>query len=245
MLMRRLTDPSRAPSAVACGIAGAVGVSPCDFTRSERTAPANARWLRWTGESAGAHGVLYEVSDADCARLDRVEGVHTGGYVRRSVRASDCQRPHGDRHDIRGWGAVRRRIARSVRLVSRPRCCRRDRARSTGELHRRVDAGAGGFRSGRWPRSARAPVAQGLMTRRSSKSGRFPRIRPARAFAQRPTNGASCAKVSSSRSSAVRPPISAASRSVVSSTRTRRPHVRLVRATSAGGIARACRGSPR
>ena len=33
-----------------------------------------------------AHGVLYEVSDADCARLDRVEGVHTGGYVRRSVQ---------------------------------------------------------------------------------------------------------------------------------------------------------------
>ena len=37
------------------------------------------------GKSVMAHGVLYDVSDADWTRLDRVEGVHTGGYVRRSV----------------------------------------------------------------------------------------------------------------------------------------------------------------
>ena len=41
--------------------------------------------IAMAGESEGAHGVLYDVSDADCTRLDRVEGVHTGGYVRHSV----------------------------------------------------------------------------------------------------------------------------------------------------------------
>ena len=42
--------------------------------------------LARASDSVAAHGVLYEVSDADCARLDRVEGVHTGGYVRRSLQ---------------------------------------------------------------------------------------------------------------------------------------------------------------
>ena len=32
------------------------------------------------------YGVLYEVAEADGERLDRVEGVHTGGYLRRAVQ---------------------------------------------------------------------------------------------------------------------------------------------------------------
>ena len=36
--------------------------------------------------SSGGVGVLYEVAEADSENLDRVEGVHTGGYVRRSVQ---------------------------------------------------------------------------------------------------------------------------------------------------------------
>lgn len=85
MLTRRLTVVSRAPSAVARGVAtiagfavrfhkvGADGSGKCTLVTSEE-------------ESAVAYGVLYELADADADRLDSVEGVHTGGYSRHSVR---------------------------------------------------------------------------------------------------------------------------------------------------------------
>ena len=39
-----------------------------------------------TGNTATvAYGVLYELPDSDGARLDRAEGVHTGGYIRCSI----------------------------------------------------------------------------------------------------------------------------------------------------------------
>lgn len=84
MLTRRLTDPSRAPSAVACGFATASGFV-VRFHKIGADGSGKCTLVAMAGESEGAHGVLYDVSDADCARLDRVEGVHTGGYVRRSV----------------------------------------------------------------------------------------------------------------------------------------------------------------
>ncbi len=84
MLTRRLIDPSRAPSAVACGFATASGFV-VRFHKIGADGSGKCTLLAKAGDSAAAHGVLYEVSDADCARLDGVEGVHTGGYVRRSV----------------------------------------------------------------------------------------------------------------------------------------------------------------
>lgn len=84
MLTRRLADPSRAPSAVACGMAVAPGFV-VRFHKIGADGSGKCTLVAMAGESEGAHGVLYDVSDADCARLDRVEGVHTGGYVRRSV----------------------------------------------------------------------------------------------------------------------------------------------------------------
>ena len=84
MLTRRLRDPSRAPSAVACGMAVAPGFV-VRFHKMGADGSGKCTLVALAGESEAAHGVLYDVSDADCAKLDRVEGVHTGGYVRRSV----------------------------------------------------------------------------------------------------------------------------------------------------------------
>ena len=84
MLTRRLMDPSRAPSAVACGMAAAPGFV-VRFHKLGADGSGKCTLVARAGKSVMAHGVLYEVSEADCARLDRVEGVHTGGYVRRSV----------------------------------------------------------------------------------------------------------------------------------------------------------------
>ena len=84
MLTRRLVDPSRAPSAVACEMAVASGFV-VRFHKIGADGSGKCTLVAMAGETEGAHGVLYDVSDADCARLDRVEGVHTGGYVRCSV----------------------------------------------------------------------------------------------------------------------------------------------------------------
>ena len=84
MLTRRLADPSRAPSAVACGKAIAPGFV-VRFHKVGADGSGKCTLVAVDGESEVAHGVLYEVSYADCARIDRVEGVHTGGYVRNSV----------------------------------------------------------------------------------------------------------------------------------------------------------------
>ena len=85
MLTRRLTDPSRAPSAAACGIAVASGFV-VRFHKMGADGSGKCTLIVRTGESVMAYGVLYEVDDADCARLDRVEGVHAEGYVRHSLQ---------------------------------------------------------------------------------------------------------------------------------------------------------------
>ena len=42
---------------------------------------------RRTGNTAAlAYGVLYDLADSDGGTLDRVEGVHTGGYIRCSIQ---------------------------------------------------------------------------------------------------------------------------------------------------------------
>ena len=85
MLARRLTDPSRAPSAVARGVARAPGFV-VRFHKVGRDGSGKCTLVAAADDRAVAFGVLYEVADADGERLDRVEGVHTGGYLRRAVQ---------------------------------------------------------------------------------------------------------------------------------------------------------------
>ena len=85
MLTRRLTDPSRAPSAVACGIARAPGFV-VRFHKAGADGSGKCTLVATGNEPVEAYGVLYDLSDTDGARLDRVEGVHTGGYIRCAVR---------------------------------------------------------------------------------------------------------------------------------------------------------------
>ena len=85
MLGRRLTDPARAPSAVARGVATIAGFA-VRFHKVSTDGSGKCTLVASDDESAVAYGVLYELADADADRLDRVEGVHTGGYSRRSVR---------------------------------------------------------------------------------------------------------------------------------------------------------------
>ena len=85
LLTRRLTDPSRAPSAVALGIASAPGF----VVRFHKigTDGSGKCTLIATGDDADVvYGVLYEFADSDLAGLDREEGVHLGGYARCSIR---------------------------------------------------------------------------------------------------------------------------------------------------------------
>lgn len=84
MLTRRLTDSSRAPSAVACGVATALGFV-VRFHKVGADGSGKCTLVATVAEAEAACGVLYQVADADGANLDRVEGVHTGGYVRRAV----------------------------------------------------------------------------------------------------------------------------------------------------------------
>ena len=85
MLTRRLTDPSRAPSAVACGIAGAPGFV-VRFYKMGADGSGKCTLVATGNDAAEAYGVLYELAESDGARLDGVEGVHTGGYKRCSVQ---------------------------------------------------------------------------------------------------------------------------------------------------------------
>ena len=85
MLTRRLTDSSRAPSAVACGIAKAPGFV-VRFHKVGADGSGKCTLVATSHDAAAAFGVLYEVADADAESLDRAEGVHVGGYVRRAVR---------------------------------------------------------------------------------------------------------------------------------------------------------------
>ena len=84
MLARRLTEPSRAPSAVACGVAEVRGFV-VRFHKIGRDGSGKCTLID-AGAEVAAYGVLYEVAEADGERLDRVEGVHTGGYARRAVQ---------------------------------------------------------------------------------------------------------------------------------------------------------------
>ena len=85
LLTRRLTDPSRAPSAVALGIASARGF----VVRFHKigTDGSGKCTLIATGDDADVvYGVLYEFADSDLAGLDREEGVHLGAYHRHCIR---------------------------------------------------------------------------------------------------------------------------------------------------------------
>ena len=85
LLTRRLTDPLRAPSAVARGIAT---VSGCVMRFDKIGTDGSGKCtLIGTGDDADVvYGVLYEFAAADLAGLDREEGVHLGGYARCPVR---------------------------------------------------------------------------------------------------------------------------------------------------------------
>ena len=84
MLTRRLTAPSRAPSAVAFGIANAPGFI-VRFHKMGADGSGKCTLIATAAEYATAYGVLYEVADADGDSLDRAEGVRNGGYHRCSV----------------------------------------------------------------------------------------------------------------------------------------------------------------
>lgn len=84
MLTRRLTDPSRAPSASAYGIAEAPGFA-VRFHKMGQDGSGKCTLIATGNTATVAYGVLYELADSDVARLDRVEGVHTGGYLRCTI----------------------------------------------------------------------------------------------------------------------------------------------------------------
>ena len=85
MLARRLTDRSRAPSAVACGVAMAPGFV-VRFHKVGADGSGKCTLIETADKAAVAFGVVYEMTDADGVSLDKVEGVHTGGYIRRSIQ---------------------------------------------------------------------------------------------------------------------------------------------------------------
>ena len=85
LLTRRLTDPLRAPSAVALGVA----LAPGFVMRFHKigTDGSGKCALIATGDDADVvYGVLFEFASADLPGLDREEGVHLGGYARCSIR---------------------------------------------------------------------------------------------------------------------------------------------------------------
>lgn len=85
LLTRRLTDLSRAPSAVARGIATVSGFT-MRFHKVGTDGSGKCTLIATGNEADLVYGVLYDFADADVAGLDREEGVHLGGYARHSVR---------------------------------------------------------------------------------------------------------------------------------------------------------------
>ena len=85
MLTRRLTHPSCAPSAFACGIAGVPGFV-VRFHKIGADGSGKCTLFAAGEAVAMAYDVLYELADSDGAKLDRVEGVHTGAYIRCSIQ---------------------------------------------------------------------------------------------------------------------------------------------------------------
>lgn len=94
LLTRRLTDPLRAPPAVARGIASAPGFV-MRFHKIGTDGSGKCTLIPTPDDAGVAHGVLYEFAAADLPGLDREEGVHLGGYARQSlrVRRSAATRP--------------------------------------------------------------------------------------------------------------------------------------------------------
>ena len=106
LLTRRLTDPSRAPSAVARRTATVSGF----VMRFHKigTDGSGKCTLIATGDDADVvYGVLYEFADSDVAGLDREEGVHLGGYARYSIR---LRFPDGDTTEAMTYLASDRHI---------------------------------------------------------------------------------------------------------------------------------------
>lgn len=85
LLTRRLTDPLRAPSAVAQGIATASGFV-MRFHKIGTDGSGKCTLIATGNDADIVYGVLYEFADADLPGLDREEGVHLGGYARSSIR---------------------------------------------------------------------------------------------------------------------------------------------------------------
>ena len=85
LLTRRLTDRSRAPSAVARGMATVSGYV-MRFHKVGTDGSGKCTLIATGDDAAEVYGVLYEFADSDVAGLDHEEGVHLGGYARYSVR---------------------------------------------------------------------------------------------------------------------------------------------------------------
>ncbi len=85
LLTGRLTDPLRAPSAVARGIATVSGFV-MRFHKIGTDGSGKCTLIPTRDDADVVYGVLYEFAATDLAGLDREEGVHLGGYARCPVR---------------------------------------------------------------------------------------------------------------------------------------------------------------
>ena len=85
LLTRRLRDPSRAPSAIALGIASAPGFV-MRFHKIGTDGSGKCTLIATRDSAAAMYGVVYEFADSDVAGLDREEGVHLGAYHRQTIR---------------------------------------------------------------------------------------------------------------------------------------------------------------
>lgn len=83
MLERRLRHPDRVPAANARGIAAASGFV-VRFHKRGREGSGKCTLVAADG-AAEAWGVLFELTERDFETLDRVEGVHLGGYARQPI----------------------------------------------------------------------------------------------------------------------------------------------------------------
>ncbi len=92
LLTRRLTDLSRAPSAVALGVASAPGFV-MRFHKIGTDGSGKCTLIPSVNDADAVYGVLYEVAESDLTGLDREEGVQLGGYARHSLR---LRLPTGD-----------------------------------------------------------------------------------------------------------------------------------------------------
>ncbi|MCY4058295.1 MAG: gamma-glutamylcyclotransferase [Gammaproteobacteria bacterium] len=85
LLTPRLRDPSRAPSAIALGVALAPGFL-MRFHKIGTDGSGKCTLIPTGDDGDVVYGVVYEFADSDLAGLDREEGVHLGGYARHSLR---------------------------------------------------------------------------------------------------------------------------------------------------------------